>query len=167
MWGYGVMAGLQLYQGYTQAVQMETQGQITKRLADMNAAFLEIDAYETEKFGHVQAAQHQSTVDQTIGSQRTAMAAADVDVSFGTAADIQTESRITGLLNIIDIKNAARQKARGIRNEASNVRLGGQMAALQANMDAGSTRLAAGINAAGTGLKATGYGKAFKSDTED
>lgn len=128
--------------------QQELQGDIN----DMNAEFLELDAWEAEKFGFSQSARYQSVIDQTIGAQRTAFAGEGVDVSSGTARAIQEEARLTGTLNLIEIQRRARARAKGIRLKASNLRLGTELGSLAAASEASGIETAGILRAGQTGI---------------
>ena len=154
---YAGVAGLQIASGLQQAQMIRRQARLTEQLNEMNARFAEIDAYEAEKFGYSEAAAYQTQIDATVGQQKVAFAAQGVDVNFGTAAQLQAETRLTGFLNTIDIQNQARAKARGIRNEASNIRLGSYMSRSQAEINASAVQTQAFLGAANTGV--SGYAR--------
>ena len=154
------VAALQVWSGLQQAQMMRRQAKLTEQLNEMNARFAEIDAYEEEKFGYSEAAAYQTQIDATVGQQRVAFAAQGVDVSFGTAAQLQAETRLTGFLNTIDIQNQARAKARGLRNEAANIRLGSYMGRSQAEINASAAQTQGILGAVNTGVTAvSGYAR--------
>lgn len=152
-----VMAGFTLLNGINQAQNIEMQGKLQQQINSLNAEYADIDAYEAEKFGEAEAEAYEGKIEDVVGDQRVALASADIDVNFGTAAELQAETRVTGFLNAADIAAQGRARALGLRREAGNIRLGGTMQGIQTGLQAASTRNAAVINA-GTTL-ASGYSK--------
>lgn len=150
-------AAFQVASGYQQGEMIREQGKIKKKIDDMNAEFAEADAWRSEREGDTNVAMYQEQVDQSIADQRAAYASQGVDVSFGTAAEVVEENKLTGMLNIIDIQRAAREKARGFRNEARNRRLSGNMAIVQSQYDASSRESQGWTQAANTAV--SGYAR--------
>lgn len=160
---FAALAALQMINGNAQAAAIREQGRRKQLIANMNAEFAELDAYEAEVKGFSDTARYQNVIDSTIGAQRVGYAAAGVDVNYGTAKDVQTDTRITGLLNTLDIQKQARQKALGFKKEARNLRMGGDFSRQQAGMDATATSNSAYMNAAGTMLQGADKNVSFKS----
>lgn len=149
---FAAVAGSQLMLAGQQAEMIEQNGRIKAKVDEMNAQFAEADAYDAEQMGFTEAARYQTVVDSTISDQRAGYAAQDVDVNYGTAKELQEESRFIGMLNAVDIKRQARNKALGFKREASAARLGASFTRSQASMDAQGARTAGLINAATTGV---------------
>lgn len=148
------MATLNVMSGFQQAEMIGRQADLTERLGEMNAKYAEIDAYEAEKFGESEVARYQKVIDSTIADQRLAYASQGVDVNYGTAAEVQEETQLTGFLNKLEIMKAAHSKAKGLRNEAANYRVGGFMNRVQSDMNAYGARASGIMNAANVGLSA-------------
>ena len=157
MWVYAALAAYQLAAGFQQAQMIRDNADLQNRINELNAGFADKDAYEAEKLGYTEVARYQNVVDTTVGDQRAAYAAQGVDVSYGTAAEVQSETRLTGLLNMLDIQKQAREKALGFKNEARNIRLQGGMARSQAELNAAGAQNQGIIGAVGTGL--SGYAR--------
>lgn len=157
MYQYAALAAYQIWSAYNQAEVIRDQAELTKNIAEMNAKYAEIDAWEAEKYGYTESARYQSIVDQTVGEQRAAFAAQNVDVSFGTAKEIQQESKVTGFLNQLDMQRQARAKAMGLKFEASNYRVSGSMSQAQGGAQGNATMNAGFANAGATAV--SGYGK--------
>jgi hypothetical protein len=165
--GYAALAAFQYFSGQAQASSMRAQGRYQQKIADMNADYAEFDAYEAEKSGYAEAAAYEKIIDQTIGEQKVQLAAADVDVNYGTAADLQSESRLNGILNVLDFKKAAYERAKGFKNEARNLRIGGQTARSQATLNANATSVSSTITAAGYGLRGAEAAGAFSKTSPE
>jgi hypothetical protein len=154
---YAALAAMQAMSGNAQAATIREQAKRKQLIANMNAEFAEVDAWEAEQQGFADSARYQNVIDQTVGTQRVAYASQNVDINYGTAAEKQSETRITGMLNTLDIQKQARQKAAGFKKEAMNLRMGGEMQRQEAGMNANATQQAGYMNAANTAL--SGYSR--------
>lgn len=141
------LAAFQLASSIQQAEAIRSQARLQKEIAEFNAQFAELDAYRTEQYGETEAARYQSEIDKTVGEQRVAYAASGVDVTSGTAAAIQAETKLTGFLNQLDIRTQAQSKALGYKREAMNIRLKGIMGQSQASLNANAIETAGMIGA--------------------
>lgn len=155
MWAYAALAGFQVWNGISQGNLIRANADIQREVGEMNSKFAELDAYEAEKYGYTEANRYQSTIDSTIEAQRMEYASKNVDVNFGTAAEVQKETRLTGYLNQLDIINQAHEKAIGLKRQAINYRLGAQAQQSQAAINESAARTSGLIQAGGT--LATGY----------
>jgi hypothetical protein len=149
------VAALQLFQGQGQAEAIRQNAEYQRQVGDMNARFAEVDAYEAEKFGYTEVGRYQNIIDSTVGEQRANYAAQNVDVNYGTAADVQTETKLSGFLNQLELQRQAREKAMGFRREARNLRLGTSLTVTGAQTNAAAAETSGLLNAAATGL--SGY----------
>ncbi len=157
-------AAFQLISGAQQAELVRNGAVLTKSVADANAKFAEVDAWKAEQDGYSQEARYQTQIDQTIGDQKVAFAAKGVDSSQGTAADLIAETKITGILNKMDIRNQAHATALGYKNQAYNYRMQGITGQQQANYNASAIENSSQLNALSTlapkiGSSLTGYYK--------
>lgn len=152
-----IWAGVQIWAGALEAEQIKQQQKLKERLAEQNALFAEQDAFNAEASGFTDSARYQTTINATIGAQRAGYAAQNVDVNFGTAKEIQNESRLTGVLNQMDMQRRGHERARGFQREASDIRFGTQMGRIQSTAEASnafSQGLMSGVN-----TLASGYSK--------
>ncbi|MFM6930406.1 MAG: hypothetical protein ACKOX6_18225 [Bdellovibrio sp.] len=156
-YAYAGLAAYQIVSGFQQAELVRENAKLSREIGEMNAEAAELDAYNAEKDGMTQENRYQSVIDQTIGAQNVIFAANDVDANFGTAAELQAESKLTGALNQMDIRARAQAEALGYKNQAKNIRLQSYMNSLQSDVQATSIQNASIINAASTGL--SGYEK--------
>jgi hypothetical protein len=147
------VAAFNIYSGREEAKGIAQQAQLAQDIADMNAEFIDLDAWEAEKFGYTQEARYGAIIDKTIASQRVSLAASDVDVNSATAKAVQDETRLIGQLNVIDIQRQARAKARGLKLEASNLRLGSSFSQTQARSNASAAEIRGVSNAAAIGAQ--------------
>lgn len=154
------VAAVQVVNGMNQAEIIREQGKIARDIANMNAEFAEVDAWHAEQDGQKTLAQYEGQVSQVISSQKNEFAAKDVDFKFGSAAEVIADSQLAGILNGIDIKNQAHEKALGYKREARNLRLGGATQSAQSNLNASATQSSAIIG--GMTTAASGYAKSTK-----
>lgn len=157
------MAAVQLISGFQQAEMIRAKARLQQDMNEMNAQYIERDAWEAEKFGYTQASRYATNIASILGEQKVGLAAQGVDISSGTAKEIQEETKLTGFLNTLDLQRAGRAKAYGLKIQASNVRLGNFMQGQQAELDAQGSIRGGALNAAAYAYKGfSGY-----SDTKD
>lgn len=143
-------AGAQLWAGGMEADNIRAMGRVKEKLAEMNAGFAEQDAFNAEASGHSQSARYQVAIEKVAGAQRSGYAANNVDVNFGTAKEIQSETRLTGLMNQFDIQRQGHERALGFEREARNIRSGAQMGRIQTQSDAANAQAEGVLNAGNT-----------------
>ena len=152
---YGGIAALQLAGGLFAADNIKKTAQLNQDIANMNAEFAELDAYDAEIDGYSQTAEYQKIVDDTLAEQTLALTAADIDITYGSAASIQSETRFTAQLNKMEIENQANKRALGYEAQARQYRLGGFLQKVEAEGRATSAVIGGITSAAKTGI--TGY----------
>lgn len=155
MYAYAALAGLQLAGGYFASQNIKESARLNQDIANMNAEFAELDAYDAITEGYTEQARYQSVIDQTLGEQQLIMAAQDVDVSYGTASSVQAETNFTAQLNLMEIEKHAQEKALGYKTQARQIKTGGVMQAAEAKTRAGQAMFGAVTGAAQTGI--SGY----------
>lgn len=169
MWVYAILAAAQMVNGFQQAEMIKKNAEINQSVAEMNAEFSDLDAYKANNAGLSEAARYQTVVDSTLAAQKTAMAAQHVDINYGTATDIESDSKITGMINVLEIQRQGREKALGYNVQGINTRLGGVMGKLQGQLDASSAQSRGILNAVSTGIsgydrmESTGRGNTSRS----
>jgi len=152
---FAAQAGLQLAGGYFAAQNLKETAALNRDIGEMNAQFAEIDAYKAERLGESQAAQYQTVIDKTIGAQQAKLTASGVDVGFGSASTIQHESEFVGRLNQMEIERRADMQAAGLKVQARNYRLGGNLQKLQGDIQASQVLFQGITSATQSGI--TGY----------
>lgn len=171
MWAYLGLASLQVANGYQQGDIIKQNGDLQQSIDDMNANFQNIDAWNAQKAGYSKGAQYQDVVDKTIATQRANYAGASVNVDYGSAADTQADSKIAGMMNVMQLQRQGREQALGYNIEAVNTRLGGTMASAQAGINASAAEDAGIMGAVSTGVSGyersnvTGTGTTSRSGT--
>lgn len=152
---YGGMAALQLAGGYFASQNMRESARLQKDIADMNAEFAELDAYDAITEGQTAQARYQGVIDQTLGEQQLIMTSQDIDVNYGTASSKQEETKFVGEMNLMEIEKDAQEKALGYKSQARTFRSNGVIDNANANAQASSVMFNSVMGAAQTGL--SGY----------
>jgi len=152
---YGGIAALQLAGGYFASQNIKDTAALNLEIADMNAEFAELDAYDAEIEGYTQTAKYQSVIDQTLGEQQALLTAADIDVNYGSAAEIQKETNFIAEINRMEIEKQAQERSLGYTRQARDFQFEGFLRAGQADAKAASVMFQSVLGAATTG--ATGY----------
>lgn len=166
----GVGAGINSFgaigNAYAQSQAIKARAAYQSTISKINAEMANLAAEDAIKRGEVSARDYQKEVDQMIGQQRVAYAAQGVDVNFGSAADIQEETRMRGALDALTIKNNAWREAWGYRVEALNSTFAGEFAKLEGKSASRQTLLTGGMQALGYGAQAAGqFSKSTSPDT--
>ena len=149
------MGGLQLASGYFAAQNIKATARLNKDIADMNAEFAELDAFDALAEGQTEQARYQSVIDATMADFTVSMAVQDVDVNYGTAAALKEENSFVAEMNLMEIEKQAQEKALGYKTQAREFRMGGQMQLAEAKAKASQVMLSSMSNAAQTGI--SGY----------
>lgn len=110
-----------LGQGYS-ALSANAQARYESKVATQNAQLEEGRAGDALQRGTTEAIRYQKQLSQQEGEQNAAMAANGIDISFGTAANVRSDTARAGLEDTMTIyKNAARE-AQGYEINAANYR---------------------------------------------
>jgi hypothetical protein len=119
-------------------------GNAESDVANYNASVADMQATDALERGEVNAAIRGRTTKKIIGASRAGMAAQNVDISSGSAADVQGDAAYLGALDVATIKNNAAREAWGYRVQAVDYRNRGRIALQTGQMRAGRTLLTAG-----------------------
>lgn len=152
-----ITAASTVAQGYA----AKQQGDYAEGVANYNARIQENEAIQTRNTGtEAENAQREKTA-QIRSLQRAQMGAANVDLSFGSAADILDDTSILGEADALRIRSNYKMKADSLDEQAVLTRAEGR-----AKKQAGDSAFAASILAAGAGVAGAGYAaKWFKPDS--
>lgn len=127
-------------------------------LQDYNATLADQQAADALAQGDVQSNDFRTQVRGMIGRQRSLSAGSNVDVSFGSAADVQADAAKLGELDALQIKTNAARTAWGYQVNAADLRKSAEITRKTgvAAADAANARgNAAYVGAAGAGLLGT------------
>lgn len=91
-------------------------------LLDYNADVAELQAKDAIERGAEEESRFRQTIRGTIGAQRAGIAAGNVDVGFGSSADVQADAAFLGELDALTIRNNAMREAWGYKVQAVDIR---------------------------------------------
>jgi hypothetical protein len=172
MYAFLALAGLQAIGGIQQAQITRANGDLQNDIADMNAKYADLDAFNAIAEGQGNAARYESSANQAIAADKTAFAGAGVSIGYGTANDVVTDNKIAATNNVLQIQRQAQNKAAGFQTQGINIRLGGRMSQLQSNLNASAEQGAGILKAVATGVsgyaydQSTGKGTTSKTGTD-
>lgn len=147
--GGAATAGLQLFQAYGQSEALKAQGNYQYEMSKINARNMEKQAKRSIELGEKSAESYQKKIKSLVGQQKTGYAGGGVDVSFGSARQVQQETMEIGAQDAAEIRNNAFLEAMGYESQAQQTRREGRMAQSGARTAAAQTLLAGGMKAAG------------------
>jgi hypothetical protein len=127
-----------------------------KEAGEINAKIAEMQAQDAIDIGDFQANVLRRKTLGLIGEQRVAGAAQGVDISTGSPALLQGESRTLSELDEIMIRANARRAALGLKTQAAAYRKGGTAQAASYNAAATQSYLSGGLNAVQMGFSMRG-----------
>lgn len=156
------LAAFQVVSGFQNAQNTKANAQVQQQIAQMNEKYANIDANEQLQASYTKAAEYDSQVQAVVSKQRQTYAAEGVDVSYGTASQVQSQSTLTGQINALQILKQGRQAANGLQMQAINYGLSGDQAKTQGDLNAGAQEDAGLMQGLSTGL--SGYAK-YSSST--
>lgn len=122
-------------------------------LADFNAQVAELQAEDAIVRGQEEQQRFRTRVRGAIGSQRVGFAASNIDVNYGSAADVQADAAYLGELDALTIMGNAAREAWGYKMGAEDLRRRGQLAREEGVAFTEAGRVMQGVsrwNAAGT-----------------
>jgi len=132
----GLFTGLMIAGMTVQAVNQIRQGNAAARagsaqrdvaesqaeLADYNAQVADLQATDAIERGGEQESNFRMGVRGMIGKQRAQLAAGNIDVSYGSAVDVQADTAYMGELDALTIRNNAAREAWGFKQQGADLR---------------------------------------------
>jgi hypothetical protein len=112
-----VMAFQHGVRGIGMALQKYSRGKSISRLSKANARVARMKARDAKKRGGRKEAISRGETKQLVGSQRTSLAAQGINVTGGSARDVQFEAADIGEIEAMTIKNRALREAYGYETE--------------------------------------------------
>lgn len=99
-----------------------------QKIANSNAALTDAAAGDAINRGNEEMLAVRRRTRGLVGKQRAAFAAQGIDVSSGTAMDLQDETQQAGTMDEATVRKNAFREAWGLTKQASNERIGGAYA---------------------------------------
>lgn len=144
-----VSATLAVTAALMSAYSMQQQGQAEKKLGRYNQQMNEYAAQDAQRRGEEQAQQVYRQAALTKGAARNRMAARGLDLTEGTAADIQYANDFFAEQDASTARYNAARDAWSARQAGALARWQGDNAARQANISAGASLLSSASAVAG------------------
>lgn len=132
---------------YAQSGAIRGQASYEAQQLNANARLANLQAARSEQLGQRAATRQMQATRGLIGSQRASLAAQGIDISSGSAADIQADTAALGALDAQMLANNARLEAMGYRQQASSLQGQARMTKLGARNAARNTILSGGLQA--------------------
>jgi hypothetical protein len=151
-----VQTGTGIVTANRQAYAAKAMGEYESKIDLQNASLSDQQAQDALQRGQIEESRQRLQTRQTIGASRAAQAASGVDVSSGSAADVQASEAGLGELDALTIRNNAQREAWGYtvqgindRQQAKLAQFGGEQAAAGYRAQAFSTALTGAANTYG------------------
>lgn len=125
------------------AYGMVQQGKTAQQVADNNAKMAEYAAQDAQKRGEEDAMAVQRKAAALKSSQRVAMAANGLDLTYGTAADLQDQTDFFAQSDAATARTNASREAWRLRAGGEQDRAAGAAARSNANLSAAGTLISA------------------------
>lgn len=90
-------------------------------LADYNAGVARLQAKDAVARGAEEESRFRAQIGGAIGAQRAGIAAGNIDVSYGSAVDVQADAAFLGELDALTIRNNAAREAWGYTVQAADL----------------------------------------------
>ena len=161
-----IAVGLSLYSGYmnwTQAQDnadaMEIQNANRQRISLLNTQIAEYESAQAFIRGNEEVNKLSKSKEQILGTQSAAFASQGLDISSGTAALIQDETRTNAAADIITIQNNAWKEAWGFKVQALKSTEEGRVAELASKNQISNTLMTGNLSLISGGLQAFSFAK--------
>lgn len=166
--------------GYS-AMSANAQAKYERNVAEENRKHEVAAADDARKRGEIEQIRHYRALSQRLGDQRATMAASGLDVTFGSAADLMTDTAMLGYEDSAIIAENTAREVKGYEINAANytmqgraAKARGKAALISGALDIGSTILGGASQvgklkaSAGAGAKSNlggfgGVGNSFKT----
>jgi hypothetical protein len=142
-----VDAGTIAQTGELNAQLIEKGSELNAEVHDFNAAALEGQATDAVARGKEQETQFRTQLKQFIGTQRTSFAGQGVEVSSGSALDVQKDTAYQGELDALTIRTNAAREAWGYTVQAQGETLQAKNTRQLGTLQAANTRQVSQLNA--------------------
>lgn len=154
--GFGIQGVANLGSAYAESESIKAQGEYQRSISQMNSDLANLQAEDSLKRGESAVRDMRKETKQRVGAQRAALAASGVDVGSGSAAQVQLDTELAGVMDERTLRNNAAREAWGFRSQAANTMAQGDFASITARGQANQTLLTGGMRAAGNFSSAYG-----------
>lgn len=134
------------------ADQQRKQGKYQNAVAKYNARVAENEAEETRRVGVEKENIQREKTAQLLSKQRAQLGAANIDLSSGSALQLQEDTQVLGEADALRIRSNAENRALSLETGATLTRNQGRFAEASGEARAFGTLLGGASNIAGTGV---------------
>lgn len=153
---FAAMGMMSAASAYSQAEASKSQAEFTASQYEANQKFANASADDSIRRGDAASSLRHRTTRQQIGAQRAASAASGVDANFGSAVELQEDTRFAGEMDELTIKNNAWREANGFKVQAASLGAQAGMTRLAGQNQYRNTLITGGLQAASYGMQAAG-----------
>jgi len=132
--------------------QQMQQGKYQEKVSEFNAREQENEATRIRNKGVEEEIAHRNKVSKVLGQQRAQLAASGVDISSGSAADLQDSTIVEGEADALRIRSNFEDQADAMERQSVLTLMEGRSARSAANMEGTSTILGASQFASKSGV---------------
>ena len=155
--GATVLAGATTAYGQIQQGNYaNAMGKYEAQIAERNVKITEQGRVDAAKRGEREQLNHWRRVAQAMGEQRATFAAGNLDVNFGTPADVVEDTLLIGMEDSSIIAENTKKEIQGFDIEAANFRDAGAAAKSRGKAAKSASRIAAVGTILGTAAQAAG-----------
>lgn len=141
---------------FQQAGATEARGTFEQQRYDRNAALAAVEATQAMQTGQIEAGQRRAAGREELGADRASFGAQGVDMSSGSAKDVQANTSRFSAIDMLTIQNNAARKAWGYDVEAQTDKEQGILAKL------GGDEQGSGLRAQAAGTLLTGASQMYQ-----
>jgi len=142
---FGMQGANSLVGAYTQSQAIKAQAGYAQAMGERNARLAEMQADDALRRGNIDAARVRREGERFVGGQRAALSASGIDVNYGSAAELQSETKYLSEEDARMTQNNAWREALGFKSQANDYRSRGRVAAMQGRFEARNTLLTGGL----------------------
>ena len=118
----GVAAGAGVGSSFAQAGALRAQGRAERASLRFGTEVADRQAASALRRGNLEAAAVRREAKRTLGAQRASFGASGLDLTAGSAAELQQETQALGALDVLTVQNNAFREAWGFRARAQDLR---------------------------------------------
>lgn len=149
----GVQAASTIGDAYSSSQAIKSKTAYESQQLQLNSRISELQAISAERRGREESRAYKTEVKQLIGKQRASLAAQGIDISTGSALDIQVETAELGAEDALTIRNNAFREATGYRIEAIGYKGQAAFTEVAGKSNARNTLISGGLNAINQGVQ--------------
>ena len=149
----GAQVASTIASSYTQSRAIKAQGAYESQIAESNARLAGLQSEDALARGEQEARNYQINLKKLQGTQRASLAAQGLDLGYGSAADVLSDTAYLGAMDVLTIRNNAFRESWGYDIQASEYRSQAGFAQTTAKFRSAQTILTGGMQLATMGTQ--------------